>query len=570
MWLAQPPLGWWPLAWIALVPWAHLAFRTNLTRRDYGWLYLAAIAYWALTMQGIRHAHPAMFVAWLALAAYLAVYPVAWVALSRVALFGGQPRSVNPSDPSTDRDSAPSDETSPPRVSSAWWILPVVWVGLECVRNYFLTGVSAVMLGHTQANVAVVIQIADLLGTYGVSFLVAMVNVALASWLIDRQARRGVIIGCAALGLTLIYGVWRIAEVDSMTSGSTLRIALVGRDEPIIFEQDVDRELEIFDAYFLESLTAAEAAGRRGESIDVVVWPESMFTGGLPYLVADPQRPLDVPEEAGMDDAAFRELLKVNRQRFEARAGQVQAALRGAAGQAAGPELIVGCSVIRYHHPAGGHSGCVHVAADGKVANYYAKTHLVMFGEYIPLIDYLPWIDRFVPPGMGVLPGDGPVAMHIGDSIVSPNVCIETAVERVTINQVRQLIAAGSPPDWIVNVTNDGWFDRSSVVEHHLRCAQLVAVGCRRPVLIAANGGPTAWIDGSGRIVERLANDESGAVIVNGATDGRLSPYLRIGDWPARLSVVYCAYLALIALKSMARRRRNRDRDLAAQPDVLR
>src|SRR5690606_4844424 len=148
-----------------------------------------------------------------------------------------------------------------------------------------------------------------------------------------------------------------------------------------------------------------------------------------------------------------------------------------------GPALIAGCSIVSYNEPSGGHSGCVHIGPDGRVANWYAKTHLVMFGEYIPAMDYVPWIDRIIPPGMGLLPGKQPVAMAIGDRSVMPTICIETAVERVTLNQVRELIARGTAPDLLVNVTNDGWFDGSAVVEHHLRCAQFVAVACRRPLL---------------------------------------------------------------------------------------
>jgi apolipoprotein N-acyltransferase len=575
LWLAQPPFRLWPLAWIALVPWFFLILKPRLSRRQYGIIYVVAALYWAVTMQGIRHAHPAMFAAWGALAGYLAVYPLAWVALVRVAS-GAAASSVS------------GDSAAPVRTAYRLQLpiclsAPVLWVGLECIRNYFATGISAVMLGHSQADVAPIIQIADAWGSYGVSFVIVLVNAAIAATIAATLARRqtpnatpvaagiserfseahptaspvaGVLAALAVLLATVGYGYWRLAQSESLQQQATINIALIGRDEPIVFEQDASRELQIFDAYFRQSYQAARQAAEQQITLDAVVWPESMFTGALPWLSIDPARPVVVPAGLGMSESEFREIVAERQQHFQRRAAQVQQSLREATGQAAGPDLIVGCSVVSYNDPPGGHSGCVHIDPDGRVANWYAKMHLVMFGEYIPWINYLPWIDYVVPAGMGILPGDGPVPMTVGDVNIAPNVCIETAVERVPVNQVRELTSRGISADIIVNVTNDGWFDRTSIIEHHLRCSQLVAVACRRPVLIAANGGPTAWIDGSGRIVQRLANDEAGAILVSSQLDGRDGLYLRIGDWPARIMALACAVLASIGVMRQRTRRR--------------
>ncbi len=136
---------------------------------------------------------------------------------------------------------------------------------------------------------------------------------------------------------------------------------------------------------------------------------------------------------------------------------------------------------------------------------------------------------------MGVTPGDGPRVFKVDELSIAPTVCIETAVERVIPRQLADLYCQKQMPDVVINVTNDRWFDHSSVVEHHLRCARFVAIACRRPILISANGGPTAWIDSSGRIVERLPNDGNGYLLVKPQLDPRTSPYLTIQDWPARL-----------------------------------
>ena len=124
-----------------------------------------------------------------------------------------------------------------------------------------------------------------------------------------------------------------------------------------------------------------------------------------------------------------------------------------------------------------------------------------------------------MPPELGLKTGAGPKRFEINGKSVSPNVCIETAVERVTVNQLRQLRQSGGLPDVIVTVTNDGWFDDSSVIDHHRRCAQLVAVGCRRPILSAANNGPTVWIDSRGQVIEQVANRSNGVLIATPQQD---------------------------------------------------
>ena len=483
-------------------------------------------------MQGIRHAHPAMYAALAAFAIYLAVYSLSFVWLVRQCW----------------------------RKYSGWlpfWIaVPVIGTGLECIRNYFLTGVSAVMLGHTQADNPAVIQIADAFGSYGVTFLVSIINAAIYQTMVrsDQVAWRRWVpaaVSFMLLASALGYGKWRLDQTERMAQdlAPVASIALIGRDEDIVFVQDSQRELEIFEAYFRQSVQAAERLAETGGSLDLIVWPESMFTGSLPWMLLD-----DPAQGRTSIDPQSIAVIEQNRKQFEHRSAQIQAAVRRVTGQSSDPHLVVGCSVVYFGEPVQVFSSAVHVGQGGRVADWYGKTHLVMFGEYIPWIDYLPWVHAWLPPGMGVQRGSGPVLMRVNGVQVSPNVCIETAVERVALNQVTSLAQAGHSPDAIVNVTNDGWFDHSSIVEHHLRCSQFVAVACRRPLLIAANGGPTAWIDGAGRVVQRLRNDEAGAVIAGLRTDARWGLYQVIGDWPPRIMAGLCVWLMLANAVAWLRR----------------
>jgi len=99
-----------------------------------------------------------------------------------------------------------------------------------------------------------------------------------------------------------------------------------------------------------------------------------------------------------------------------------------------------------------------------------------------------------------------------------------------------------------VNLTNDGWFWGSSELDMHLACAVFRAVECRKPFLIAANTGFSAWIDASGQIVSQGPRREKGIVLADVALDSRNSPYVSYGDLPAGICLAGCIALAAAGL----------------------
>ncbi|MCC9599255.1 apolipoprotein N-acyltransferase [Stieleria sp. JC731] len=536
-WLAQPPLNLWPCIFIAVVPLLMLGKPGQLTRRHFGGLFLAATVYWAVSLQGLRHANPLIYPCWIALAGYLACYTVLFVFIvNRLS----------------QRKSQPSIAKMDPARLPLFLLVPTVWVGLECIRNYFMTGISVLMLGHSLADVPHLIQIADIAGTYAVSFVIVTVNVAIFLWCeyLNRsgdkskqqnsaqqklaqpssfsQAAIGGVFAIVLLVSSFLYGAYRLGY---QTQASSVTIALIGRNEPIEYVQTKERELEIFHAYLEESTKAIK---QNEPKVDALVWPESMMTGSMPWLDGDGSA-----EDARRNGVTLFEVqawLEEQRNRFQFRAANMLQLLAQDNGDRhEPPHLIGGCAVIDYGETTKGYSGLVHLTPDADVDQWYGKMHLVMFGEYIPLIKSIPWVRDFVPPGMGIDSGDGPRVFQVGDFGLDANICIETAVERVSINHFRRLRQQQKKlPDAIVTVTNDGWFDDSSVIEHHKRCAQLLAVACRRPILSAANNGPTVWIDSFGHVVRQLPQGTNGHVLAEPAIDKRVSLIVRLGDWPAR------------------------------------
>ena len=471
-----------------------------------------------VSLQGLRHAHPAIYAGWFALSAYLAVYHLLFIWLTR--------RLID-------------------RHISLQIAAPLAWMTTELVRNYLLSGISVLMLGHAMADVPAMIQIADLAGTYGVGWVLMVINVALVSSLgywkgsVDRKsAITAACVATAYLVATLGYGAFRIRDTaDNPPKKNLATFLLLQRNEEVNYLQSQQRELEIFDAYAKQ---AVDAVARSEQAIDAVVWPESMFSGGAAWMIAGDD--MVVPAEANMPATEFAAGITQQQDYIQRRARYLGELMTASSSQPNPPSFIAGCGVVRFAETPQSYSSVLHVDPSGSVEAWYGKMHLVMFGEYIPILPWIPGAKSLMPPGMGLATGQKPGRMQIADTVVSPNICIETAVERVTGAQVHW---PGLPsPDVVVTVTNDGWFDDSSLIDHHLRCVQLVAAGVRRPILSAANNGPTAWIDDRGSIVERLQQGVNGTILATPTANNRISFYTRVGDWPMRLLALVTIGLA--------------------------
>jgi apolipoprotein N-acyltransferase len=185
--------------------------------------------------------------------------------------------------------------------------------------------------------------------------------------------------------------------------------------------------------------------------------------------------------------------------------------------------------------------------------------HLVIFGEYVPLGKWFPWLYGFfpVPPGLGA--GDSPRAFEVGGMRFSPNICFEALVPHLIRGQVATLSAEGTPPDVLVNVTNDGWFHGSSCLDQHLACNVFRAVENRRPVLVAANEGISAHIDGRGNLVATLPRLKPRVIVADVQGDGRWGLYQQTGDLPAWCMAAFALVAGVVGFRSWRASRRSTD-----------
>ena len=562
---AFPSINLYPLAWIAPIGWLIICHRTEpLGRRGYFQLWLSGCLFWLVSLHSVRLAFWVLYVGWVALALYLAVYIPLWIGVTRLMIHRWRV----------------------PLVIAA----PVSWTGFELFRSQFLTGYSANTLGHSQAWQPVLIQIADTLGHGGISFIMmtfAALVTDLGTRLWQRRAQasassvpqgdssadpsmsirtvaKGSIVvpalsAVALLAVVVIYGVWRLREADKLYAERSplLRCLLLQENTPTIFEMNPnaaeyeERTRTAWTRYANLCRSAAKDAGK----LDLVVWPESSFTAFEPYTKLDynpEQLPSWLVEEIRQGDMSPAELeqqLAKQSQYFDLKVKIALLASRGLdflgeLPDQTGPQLLVGCDSMTFSKERlKRYAGALWIGSDGKVKDTYAKMHLVMFGEYIPLRPILGWLED-VFGFAGSDPGTEPKSFEVNGVQVSPNICFETMVPRLIRWQVKTLTEQDKKPELLVNLTNDSWFKGSSMLDHHLASSILCCVENRRPLLIAANTGLTAEIDGCGRLVQCSQRLTVQAVIAEPRRDSRWG-LVQAAGYPLPWA---CAVLSLVVL----------------------
>ena len=521
LWLALPPMDLWPLAWIAPIFWLLLIRRRELAgRRPYRGIWLAGFFFWLAAYHWLRLPHWATSFGWVALAFYLSFYLPVFIGLSRVAVH----------------------RLGVPLIVAA----PTIWTGLELARAHLLTGITMGDLGHTQYRWISLIQVSDLAGAFAVSFVVMFVAACLARGIpFEGQLRctRALIPGMVVLAAVLAYGYVRTSGPQPAPS---LRVALIQGSIDSILKYDPSKRDTNYDHYRQWSRTALQQAAERNEKVDLMVWPETMLREPLLTYDAD----AGLPPGWKMPLAEFRQRLPREAAHSAWAVGQLAAEMR--------VPMIVGLDEIHY---AADRIDVFNAAAllspTGEVRGTYDKQHLVMFGEYVPWADRFPLLQRLTPLPMSLDAGRRPAAFAAGGLRFSPNICYESVLSHVIRRHVNELARAGREPDVLMNLTNDGWFWGSSELDMHLACGVFRAVECRKPFLVAANTGFSAWIDADGRIRARGPRHAPGVVMAQVGRDPRRSWYLAMGDWPAGLCLAFAGVVAMAGVGDRWRRWRN-------------
>ena len=535
LYLSSPPADLWPLAWFAPIGWLLLIRKDELPgRRPYLAIWAAGFLFWFGVYWWLCLPHWATSIGWVAVAFYHAFYIPAFVGLSRTAVHG----------------------LRLPLILAA----PVVWTGLELVRGYLLTGITMGALGHTQYRWLEVIQISDLVGAYGVGFVVMFVAASLARMVPcdgSRWSTKPLVPLVIVFGAVLAYGFVRIGAPGrpavEIPAGSkthaerepAIHVGLIQGSMDTQFNSPEDTPKRVWEHYMRLTKTAMQ----EHPEIDLLVWPETTLRYPLIIVDDDAAVPDDYPEPA----ETFRR---------EARAKAAES-LQGVCEIAKyfKTSMILGIDI--FHFRADGfrsYNAALHVDSSGRLLGRYDKLHRVLFGEYVPFTDWFPWLQRLTPLPFSINAGEQPTVFEHRGVRISPSICYENVLPQVIRRQLTDP-AVGATPDMLVNLTNDGWFWGSSELKLHLACGVFRAVEFRKPSLIAANTGISAFIDGDGRILKQGPRRDTDIIMAEVQPDGRGSLYLRYGDWLAGLCLLATGLFAAVGGWSWLRFRLARPRN---------
>lgn len=387
------------------------------------------------------------------------------------------------------------------RTSPRWHlliVLPAAWVLLEWVRGWILTGFPWLTFGYSQVPASPLAHLAPLGGIYLVSFGVAMTAGAIAL-LAERTGRLS-----AILAMVAVWGAAALAGLPQWTQphGKPFSVALL--------QGNVAQEMKWRPEVAQATLRRYEAliAGSRAE---LIILPETAYPFFLDELPAE----------------------YLNTLRSYA--------------QSLGGNLIIGIPERQGSGPNGDYYNSI-VTFGSAPSQLYRKSHLVPFGEYIPLKPIFGWVIHILDIPLSDM-SRGPrhqAPFDFGAIRVAPNVCYEDGFGE-------EIIGAARGATVLANISNDAWFGRSFGPEQHAQVSQARALETGRYMLRATNTGVTAIIDEKGRMVKRLPEFTLG--VLSGVVQGYSgdTPYMRVGNVPIVLTLMILLAAALVRARRFAR-----------------
>ncbi|MEW6108633.1 MAG: apolipoprotein N-acyltransferase [Nitrospirota bacterium] len=386
-------------------------------------------------------------------------------------------------------------------------IAPLLWVVLEFIRSYALSGFPWSSIGYSQYKFLSMIQISDITGVYGISFLVLSVNGAVVDLFLLKKRLNEMplfplsytVVGFSSLLLLFLltfgYGIWRTGQDRP---GKIIQASVIQGN----IEQDKKWEPafqeEVINTYFELSTEVLRS------NPDLIVWPETSVPFFFGSDVQNTEKLLEFQENTGAY-LLFGSIL-VKEQTKE-------------------KSLMTNSAVL--------------LDKEGKTSYKYDKIHLVPFGEYVPLRNILFFIDKLVI-GIGdYIPGTQYLKAETEFGRFGTLICYEI----IFPGMVRKFYTDGG--DFILTITNDAWFGMTSGPYQHFSMAVFRAIENRKPVIRAANTGISGFIDSNGRIRSKTSLFRKATLSDQIKSDGTMTFYTKYGDLFSYICIVLSVILII-------------------------
>ncbi len=368
---------------------------------------------------------------------------------------------------------------------------PVSWALLDWVRSWFLTGFPWLVTGYAQTETWLGAW-SPVFGVFAVSWWSAVVGGALVVLARRQDAGRGIALALLVAAWGSGFGLSHIRWTTE--TGESLSVSLV--------QGNIPQEKKWLTEQQMPTLTTYVSATRDAPPSDLIIWPETAIS-----LFYHEVKDSVLPRLAALVEARESALLS---------------------------------GIIQYDFERKAYFNSVINVAQPET-EWYAKRHLVPFGEYLPLRRYLGELLDI----LGAPLGDFQPGTHSGYWIRAAGVTLGVSIcyeDAFGAEIIRALPEAGV----LVNVSNDGWFGRSIAPAQHIQMAQMRARETERYLLRSTNTGISAIIDPTGQIVARSPQYAVDTLSGRVAVRTGLTPYARWGDWPVVTALLLLTGIGII------------------------
>lgn len=537
--LVFPPVGLWWLAPVALTPLILAAGRERVPKIFWLYVWLTASIYYVINLNWLSGITGAGYIALsIYCGFYLALFFLLTHCLYRL------------------------------KWMPLWLSAPIVFTALEYLRGHLFTGFPWYTLGVAFTGSAVVRQAAGIFGAAGLSFLAVLTAAVFPDV-------AGLIIAGAPCA-TRQYQIWAGALFTALLWGGVIGFGLLQLRHPpyrtgprvAVLQQNIPQSLKaspsiagqkkLFNSYYQLTLQAA-----RRFHPNLIAWPETMVPGFLnPSWIA--QSPAWYARGSGRRTLVLdQEFVR----RLTALAKKYNTA------------VLVGSSAVRFNRhgrvAAMQNISVLFTPRRGEARHYYAKRHLVPFGEYIPFKKSAPWLHRilyyFTPykhyGGHSLTPGTSwhHFVLNVGSKSYrfGTPICYEDAMARPAREFCRPHHGVKGA-DFLVVISNDGWYQSRAELLQHLQLDQLRAVENRVSIARCVNGGYCGFVSPSGRVIRLVSRNGhhafvSGVAAANLPIDRRITIFARGGYLFSPLTLVAAGLLlALRVTNSVIGRQKRR------------